>query len=529
MAADHPRPPRPAGSAQGKQIEEILDVLYRRRWIIAGVFLLVAAGAVAYVSSQKPLYSTSALILIDLDRAASGADNTVGETTPFVRDNRSVYTELFVLQSSRGIRERVANSLGDEDGRLPPGGVSFELADRNVSAGIAVNAVSPDPQAAAALANAYAREYVAQTQLASRSYLTTQREFLEEQQARLRGEVDQADARVSNRTTRSAAVGTSSLVSRLSGLQAQRDDARIELQTRRNKLASINDQLGDITPGLTRRFSEANDRRVAEIEANLVQLRQRLQPFERREAAGQPIDEAAARTLRRQIDDFEREKRTVAGRFVGEALDAGGVAAPEQALSYVADLKSQATQERIELQGLAGKVSSLNSQIGQLEAQLGRAALAVRLARAGAAGAPDGRADVRQRGRAPPGGPRPGGVGAGLRPHSPRGPRARRADEHEPVQDARPRAPGRVGAGHRARRRPRPDRQPGLQARARLGPRRPGPGGRPRPGADDQGGPGVERPGRDRRADDRPRARDRPRPALAGVGDVPPPPHGRPV
>ena len=373
MAADHPRPPRPAGSAQGKQIEEILDVLYRRRWIIAGVFLLVAAGAVAYVSSQKPLYSTSALILIDLDRAASGADNTVGETTPFVRDNRSVYTELFVLQSSRGIRERVARSLGDEDGRLPPGGVSFELADRNVSAGIAVNAVSPDPQAAAALANAYAREYVAQTQLASRSYLTTQREFLEEQQARLSSEVDQADARVSNRTTRSAAVGTSSLVSRLSGLQAQRDDARIELGTRQRRLASINDQLSDITPGLTRRLSEANDRRVAEIEANLAQLRQRLQPFERREAAGQPIDEAAARALRRQVDDFEREKRAVAGRFVGEALDAGGVAAPEQALSYVADLKSQATQERIELQGLAGKVSSLNSQIGQLEAQLGRA------------------------------------------------------------------------------------------------------------------------------------------------------------
>ena len=373
MAADHPRPPRPAGSAQGKQIEEILDVLYRRRWIIAGVFLLVAAGAVAYVSSQKPLYSTSALILIDLDRAASGADNTVGETTPFVRDNRSVYTELFVLQSSRGIRERVARSLGDEDGRLPPGGVSFELADRNVSAGIAVNAVSPDPQAAAALANAYAREYVAQTQLASRSYLTTQREFLEEQQARLSSEVDQADARVSNRTTRSAAVGTSSLVSRLSGLQAQRDDARIELGTRQRRLSSINDQLSDITPGLTRRFSEANDRRVAEIEANLVQLRQRLQPFERREAAGQPIDEAAARAIRREIDGLQREKRSVAGQFVGEALDAGGVAAPEQALSYVADLKSQATQERIELQGLAGKVSSLNSQIGQLEAQLGRA------------------------------------------------------------------------------------------------------------------------------------------------------------
>ena len=372
MAADRPRPIRPAGSAQGKQIEEILDVLYRRRWIIAGVFLLVAAGAVAYVSSQKPLYTTSALVLIELDRAASAAETSVGEPTPFVRDARSVYTELFVLQSSRGIRERVANSIG-EDGQLPPGGVSFDLADRNVSTGIQIKAVSPDPEAAAALANAYAQEYVAQTQLASRSYLTTQREFLEEQQARLRGELDQADSQVSNRTTPAASIGTSSLVSRLAGLQAQRDDARIELRTRRNRLASINSQLSDITPGLTRRLSEATDRRLAEIETNLAQLRQRLQPFERRRAAGEAVAEGEERAIRNRVDELQREKLALSGRFVGEALDAGGVAAPEQALSYVADLKSQAIQEQIELQGLAGKVASLNSQIGQLEAQLGRA------------------------------------------------------------------------------------------------------------------------------------------------------------
>ena len=348
-------------------------MLYRRRWIIAGVFLLVAVGAVFYVSSQRPVYSTSALILIDLDRSATPVEATVSETTPFVRDARSVYTELFVLQSSLGIRERVAKRIGDENGRPPPGSVSFALADRNVSSGIRVDAVSPDPRAAAALANAYAKEYIAQTQLASRGYLTTQREFLEQQAARLRGELDQADQGVVKNTTRAAAIGSSALVSRLSGLQAQRDDARIELQTRRNRLASINGQLGDITPGLTRRFSEANDRRVAEIESRLVQLRQQNAVYQRREAAGQAIDEPDARRLRAQIAELEREKRAVAGQFVGEALNAGGVAAPEQALSYVADLKNQATQEQIELQGLAGKISSLNSQIGQLEAQLGRA------------------------------------------------------------------------------------------------------------------------------------------------------------
>ena len=372
MAADRPRPARPPGSAQGKQIEEILDVLYRRRWIIAGVFLLVAAAAVFYVSSQRPVYRTSALVLIDLDRAASGTEATLTEATPFVRDARSVYTELFVLQSSRGIRERVVESIGD-DGRLPPGSVSFELADRNVASGIRIDAVSPNPQAAAALANAYAREYVAQTRIASRSYLTTQREYLEEQAARLRGELNQADARVSGRTTRAAAIGSSALVSRLSGLQAQRDETQIELGSRRNRLNSINDQLSDITPNLTNRVTASTNRRVEEIRAELTQLRQQNAVYERRESAGQAIDQTRARRLRNEIASLERELQGLSGRFVTEALDAGGVAAPEQALSFVANLKSQATQEQIELQALNGRLSSLNSQIGQLEAQLGRA------------------------------------------------------------------------------------------------------------------------------------------------------------
>ncbi|MDT0631229.1 polysaccharide biosynthesis tyrosine autokinase [Rubrivirga sp. S365] len=374
MAADRPRPTRPPGSAQGRKIEEVLDVLYRRRWIIAGVFLLVAVGAVAYVSSQRPLYTTSALVLIDLDRAAGGAETSpIGETTPFVRDNRSVYTELFVLNQSRGIRERVQERLGGDNGQLPPGNVDFELADRNVSSGIRINAVSSDPEAAAALANAYAEEYVAQTQIASRGYLTTTREFLQEQSDRLRGELDEADATLEGRMTTPAVIGSSALVSRLSALQSQRDAAQINLQTRRNKLASINGQLRDITPGLADRVSDATDRRVAEIEQSLSELRQRLQPYERRESAGLAIDESAARAIRGRISELEREKREVTGQFVGQALDAGGVTAPEQALSLIANLKEQATQERIEIQGLQGQIAQLGRQIGQIDSQLGRA------------------------------------------------------------------------------------------------------------------------------------------------------------
>ena len=368
------RPARPSRNARGtKQLEEVLDVLYRRRWAILGLVLLGGLAAAVLVYSQTPVFQTSALVLVDLER--TNAQTGPAAPDEFVRDSRSVQTELFVLNSSRGIRERVTARLGDEDGELPPGSVSFSLADRNVPNGIRINATSTSPQAAAELANAYAEEYVAQTQIASRSYLTDTREFLEEQASRLRGEVASADAKVEGRmeSAGSASLGSGNLLNQLSALKTQLGEAQIDRQMRTNRLASINGQLSDITPRLADRVSSGTDRRMAEIDQQLSGLRTELQTYENREARGQAINESEARALRNRIATLETEKASVGARFVDEVMSAGGIAAPTEALSYVTDLQGQAAQERIAISGLNGRIAQLNSRIGQVNAELGRA------------------------------------------------------------------------------------------------------------------------------------------------------------
>lgn len=377
-SANRPAAPRSnarsRGNAYKKQIEEILDTLYRRRWIVATTVAVALALAVAYVFTRTPMYQTSALVMVDLSRSQGSENSTVTEVGPFVRSNRSVATELFVLNSSRGIRERVAERLQDEDGRVLPGSVYFTQGSRDVPSAIAITATSTDPQAAAKWANTYAEEYVEQTQTASRSYLTATREFLEEQADRFRGELNAAEGQVAGQmaTAGTAVQGANSLLSQLSALKAQRDDAVIALQTSRFRLGTINEQLSDITPRLADRMSSNTERRLAEIESALAEQETRLRQFENARSRGDNVDQSREQAIQRRIRELEREKTSLGSQFVGEVMDAGGIAAPGEALSYVTTLKGNASQEQIAISGLEGQIGVLNRRIAQLEGELNR-------------------------------------------------------------------------------------------------------------------------------------------------------------
>lgn len=377
------RPSRASGAARSNrdargnhQVEETLDLLYRRRWLILATFVLTGALAAAFALTRTPFYQTSALVLVDLERTEGAAGSLPSASEPglFSPEQRSVQTELFVLNQSRGIRERVQARLKGPRGEMPPGVVSFALADRNVASGIQINAAGPDPQATAALANAYAEEYVAQTQVSGRGYLKDNREFLEEQAARLRGEVNAADATLEGRMTSAgpSSLGSSQLLSQLAALKSQRDEALIDRQMRSNQLASINAQLGDITPSLAGRVSEGTDRQLAALDGQIAAQQRLLQPFEARQARGEAIDEGVAQAVRARIAALQSQKATLSSRYVSEAMRAGGTAAPAEALSLVSTLRSQAAQERVAVSGLDGRISQLNARIGQISGDLSR-------------------------------------------------------------------------------------------------------------------------------------------------------------
>ena len=367
--------PRRKRNARGVgQAEEVIDLLYRRRWLIVGAVALAVVVAAALAFTRAPIYRTDALVYVDLQQSnQAGSAGDLVEADLFAGGNRSVYSELFVLNSSKGIRERVAKRIG-EGGELPPGSVSFGLADRNVPNGIRISAVSSDPDAAAALANAYAVEYVAQTQIASRSYLTSTREFLEEQAERLRGQVQTADASAEGQMSSAGAtsLGSGPLLSQLSALRAQLDEARINRQTAAYRLQTINRQIADVTPRLADRVATGNDRRLQALEAQIAEQEAALQPYLEREARGVATD-GRERTIRARLGDLRRQRDELSTRYVDEVMGSGGAAAPTEALSFVSNLQQQASQERIAISGLDGRIQTLNSRIGRVTGELRRA------------------------------------------------------------------------------------------------------------------------------------------------------------
>jgi len=358
-------------------MEQALDVLYRRRWIIIVAFVLVSAGAMIHAFSQKPWYQANAIIMVDLGRMP-GTENVVAEgSTPFVRSDRSVATELFILQNSYTIAQRVDQRLREQSetggiGARPRGGVQFAPASRSINNALMVSATSNSPRDAALLANVYAEEYVRQTQDASRSYLSTSKSFLEEQEAQRREELRAAEDAVEAYMRRTGAVGLgatgSAVVGRLANVEAQRDEARIDLQVKQTQLETIERELEAINPRLAQRVSSDIERRMAAIQTQLSTLETERQTIVTRAAGGGQQNEARLETINRQIASLQSDLDELSRRQVEEILAVGGV--DGSAVSYAAGLKQQATQLRIEIDGLQSRIGNMNTRAREYQGEL---------------------------------------------------------------------------------------------------------------------------------------------------------------
>ena len=366
-----------SSQSKNKQIERVLDVLYRRRWIIAIVFILVMVAGVVYTLQQEPMYKATSLIMVELNRMPGG-DPVGGEgNTPFVRSDRSIATELFILQNSYTINARVNERLRkmseeDPDIAFPPqGGVQFSPASRNINNAIAVSAASRDPEEAALLSNLYAEEYVRQTQDASRTHLVQTNDFLEQQAEKRREELRAAEEAVETYMERTGAVGLNqsgaSLVARIAGLEAQRDEARIDMQMKQTQLSSINAQLRDINAELPKRVSANVDRRLNVLQENLARLEE-----ERRVILSYTgtQDQRRLAEINAEIPRLESEVDQLTQEYVQEIMAVGGIESGANAVGVAAEMKRSAVEQSIEVDGLQSRISTLDSRLREYQAEL---------------------------------------------------------------------------------------------------------------------------------------------------------------
>ncbi|PEN06274.1 hypothetical protein CRI93_10655 [Longimonas halophila] len=385
------------------QLREMAGLLWAHKWIILGVFVVVMAAAGVYTYTLPNQYQTSSLLLIKPD-SPSTLVSTRGRMVPGLAGNRSLSNQLFVLRQSRELAQRVADRMDEmyPEGEGPPIMYTAETQERlsaqqlagrlmgrvQASPGgeeidaIRLSATSTDPQEAALLVNLFSEEYVEFSRDRSRQSVQATYDFLKEQSESLRVDMEEAEQNLVDFMQREEAVAldeeTSSTVSRITSLESERAQLRIELEMTRARFNAQQDNIESIEPQLAERLASNIDSELARVQEERAELKQQLdQALERNSNLspnpnGNALERELARTQER-IDRLDTQAQDIAARYVDQALAAGG-AGPgedsERGVGYVAEQREQLVQQRIQISGMEARLSNIDEQLAENRTRL---------------------------------------------------------------------------------------------------------------------------------------------------------------
>lgn len=387
---------------RSSQLHDLIETLWEGKWIILGVLVLVVGAAAVYTYSLPTTYRTSSLLLVDRGSQSSVLSGLgQGRSSPFLRQDQTLQNELLILRQSRTIARRVAERL-QEMGTHPDTGAPLQIllgpgGGRRSTAAVAstvqgitsaqpsgeqtdalyISATSNQAYEASLVANLYAEEYIQRTREKSRADLKASREFLEEQADTLRREVQAAERQLQEYMRREDAVSleqeTGRVVQRISELEAERAQLRIELDMKQAALETQREELQKIEPRLAERLSSSLGERLSKLQTEQATLESRIDRVERENPNLDPTSRLGRelRQMKERAATLEQRTDSLASRYVQESLSAGGVAASSgegggpRGVAYVTEQRRELAQKRIEINGLEARIGALNERLAE--------------------------------------------------------------------------------------------------------------------------------------------------------------------
>lgn len=217
--------------------EHIRSILVRNRWIICATVAACVLVALGITALMRPRYTAVASVQIDQEAAKVLASEDTQPATPIQDADRFLQTQLDVLRS-RTLAERVALSLhldrdtsfltrmaikppvagGDQRLALHAAVVTALLNNMSVelprnSRVATISFISPSPQVAAQIANAYADQFIVanlQRRFDSTSYA---RNFLQGRLAEVRRRLENSERQVNDYARNSGLIDASNAAS----------------------------------------------------------------------------------------------------------------------------------------------------------------------------------------------------------------------------------------------------------------------------------------------------------------------------
>lgn len=399
------------GSAPFLPDPGLLWLTFRRRlWLFLTVVGVVLALVAAYTLTRPELYSASASVLIELRQPEVLESDPVAPG--LVSDTNVIDTEVEIL-SSRRLAGRVAEALkletwpefanvqaepapNDAPGTHPLAGAVLSRMDirrSGLTYLIDITATAESPELAAALANEYARQYLAQQQDAKSGTSQNAQEFLQTRLVELRRNVAEADAALQNYMIRNglmSAEGATMAEQEVSVLNQEISAARAALAEKEGQLAAARSRVGrggggaEVPAALQSGTVAQLRAREAELTGEVARLESRFGPQhpELRRAKGELVDiqSQIQREINRVMSSLESDVQAARSRLssleASQSRARGSLAANNSAQAGFLQLERDAKAARQIYDTFLARAQDVEAQSGLIRPDASIEALA---------------------------------------------------------------------------------------------------------------------------------------------------------
>lgn len=360
---------------------DFITLLWREKWLMLAIFLVIFAVGAGFAFTMKKAYPASASILVQLGQEYVYEPSAGDAARGAVPDNDSlVQSEVEILMSAQ-LRERVIRKIGLSN-IYPDLGADYAVAapsekpiimakavesfGKNVDIGSApanpvvrISFEHDDPVMAATAVNTLLEEYLIYRRTV---LIQPSSPVMERQRVLFENELGKADVAYQNFLSTND-IGDfnaqkTALTQLIGQIEAQRQMAEVTLQDRQARLATLDSQLGQVSPeiGLYRDIDATATNRLAALRLQREEMLSRYRPD------SQPVRDIEAQISQLEAGVSTGRTQTDGARRIGvnpvhqtlqtdRIQTAAEVAALQQSLAAYA---RQSTQATAQLQRLAG-------------------------------------------------------------------------------------------------------------------------------------------------------------------------------
>jgi len=396
------QPAKPAQQAERElSLRDLLDILYKSRYVIAACFVVVLAMTALYTFTSDPEYESRSTLQVNTQSATP----QIGELFGFDNAFRNVLNEIEILKS-RTIAQRVAEELltrplsSDEESNLtvldPPDDGSPLTASAIVARlrndyvkivplsqdvdFIEIVVTSTSPREASLIAGLYADTYIEYNRASSRARMKVAVDYLAGVTEDLSSELESSENSLSGFRTDASIVApeveAAQLIEQRGGLSSMRVQVEAELESAEAEVAVLEEQLNEIIPGLARTLSQGGgvtlermSQRIAELEVELDEMRAK-NPQLRED----PTLDGTFLQMTNQVESLQSQMAERARALVtnsGLSTSTGTGLSSESVLETVAELQGQLLVNRVRVRSLQAQLEPLNNNIASMDAILG--------------------------------------------------------------------------------------------------------------------------------------------------------------